>query len=111
VGNNGSLHIPFSLIYCLLTAPDPFSRVSFTICTYSSWERCKVYKIGFFFLFLVPSQINNKLPEMNNLKEATPAIAIAAIPDSNHDIEIGGPSGLVAHHSGQVTIYCCCNTK
>jgi hypothetical protein len=70
-----------------------------------------VYKIGFFFLFLVPSQINNKLPEMNNLKEATPAIAIAAIPDSNHDIEIGGPSGLVAHHSGQVTIYCCCNTK
>jgi hypothetical protein len=52
-----------------------------------------VYKIGFFFLFLVPSQINNKLPEMNNLKEATPAIAIAAIPDSNHDIEIGGPSG------------------
>eukprot|EP00979_Chaetoceros_neogracilis_P007414 scaffold1564_cov239-Chaetoceros_neogracile.AAC.3 len=28
---------------------------------------------------------------MNNLKEAPPAIA------ANHDIEIGGPSGLVAH--------------
>jgi hypothetical protein len=76
------------------------------------------------FLILVPSQIN-KLPEMNNPKEATPVIAFEAIPkeatpamaftafpDSNRDIEKGGrAAGLVDHRPGQVTTSCCCNTK
>jgi hypothetical protein len=49
---------------------------------------------------------------MNHLKEATPAIAFAAIPDSNRDIEKGGRAGLEARRpAGQQATTCCCNTK